>query len=100
MPGVQPHLIELSTHRSVTNKLLDKFLFTAPRGVSVLELIYDKENKVKLLIDKEILKTDYIGCHPCENTYSLKLKTKDIIEILLPAINHADFKEIYSRLIG
>ena len=51
-------------------------------------------NKVKLLIDKEIMRTDYIGCHPCENTYSLKLKTKDILDIFLPAIGHADFEEI------
>ncbi|WP_297901129.1 prolyl-tRNA synthetase associated domain-containing protein [uncultured Parabacteroides sp.] len=77
-----------------SNEDLDKFLFTMPGSVSILGLIYDKENKVKLLIDKEILKTDYISCHPCENTYSLKLKTKDITDILLPAINHTDFKEI------
>lgn len=87
-----------SSHLSfASNEDLDKFLSTVPGGISVLGLIYDKENKVKLLIDKEILKTDYIGCHPCENTYSLKLKTKDIIEILLPAINHANFKEICSE---
>lgn len=43
-----------------------------------LGLFMTIQNKVKLLIDKEIMRTDYIGCHPCENTYSLKLKTKDI----------------------
>lgn len=84
-----------SSHLSfASNEDLDKYLFTTPGSVSILGLIYDKENKVKLLIDKEILKTNYISCHPCENTHSLKLKTKDIIDILLPAINHADFEEI------
>lgn len=73
---------------------MKRLLSTTPGAVSILGLIYDNTNKVKLLIDKEIMRTDYIGCHPCENTYSLKLKTKDILDIFLPAIGHADFEEI------
>lgn len=84
-----------SSHLSfASSEELEEFLSTSPGAVSVLGLIYDKGNKVKLLIDKEIMQTDYIGCHPCENTCSLKLKTKDIVETLLPAIGHMDFREV------
>ena len=51
-------------------------------------LMNDKENHVKLLIDEDVLKDDYLGCHPCVCTSSLKLKTKDVTEIFLPATNH------------
>ena len=84
-----------SSHLSfASDEDMKRLLSTTPGAVSILGLIYDNTNKVKLLIDKEIMRTDYIGCHPCENTYSLKLKTKDILDIFLPAIGHADFEEI------
>lgn len=66
-----------------------------PGSVSVLGLMNDKENKVRLLIDKELLAQEYIGCHPCINSSTLKLRTVDIIEKLLPAIGHeADYVEL------
>lgn len=73
---------------------MKRLLSTTPGAVSILGLIYDNTNKVKLLIDKEIMRTDYIGCHPCENTYSHKIKNKRYIRHFLPAIGHADFEEI------
>lgn len=88
-----------SSHLSfASDEDMETLLFTTPGAVSILGLIYDKENKVKLLIDKDVIQADYIGCHPCENTCSLKLRTKDILEVLLPAINHADFEEINTEL--
>ena len=48
----------------------------------------DKENKVKLLIDEDVLKEDYIGCHPCVCTSSLKIKTEDIFNKFLPKVGH------------
>ncbi len=59
-----------------------------PGSVSVMGLINDKDNLVRLLIDKYVLKGGYIGCHPCINTSSLKLKTKDLVEKILIAVHH------------
>ncbi len=88
-----------SSHLSfASDEDMETLLFTTPGAVSILGLIYDKENKVKLLIDKDVIQADYIGCHPCENTCSLKIRTKDILEVLLSAINHADFEEINTEL--
>ena len=59
-----------------------------PFSVSVLGLMNDHEKKVQLLIDEDVLKDPYFGCHPCINTSSLKLYTKDILEKFLPAVHH------------
>jgi len=61
--------------------------------VSVLGLMNDKENKVQLLIDEDVLKGEYFGCHPCINTSSLRLKTSDLVETILPAMGH-DYRTV------
>lgn len=63
-------------------------------AVSVLSLIYDKEKRVQLLIDKGLMNVTYIGCHPCTNTCSLKIKMEDILTVWLPATGHDDMKVI------
>lgn len=59
-----------------------------PGSVSVLGLMNDKKNTVSLLVDKDILNDEYIGCHPCVNTTSMKIKTSDIFDKLISATNH------------
>lgn len=66
-----------------------EFLDITPGSVSVLGLMNDKDNKVQLLIDKDVLLSEFFGCHPCINTSSLKMKTADLINQILPAINHS-----------
>lgn len=65
-----------------------KYLNITPGSVSVLGLINDKDNAVRLLVDKDILGDEYIGCHPCVNTTSMKIKTNDIFDKLINAANH------------
>ena len=48
----------------------------------------DGENHVQLLMDEDVLKGEYIGCHPCINTSSLRLRTADLMEKILPAVHH------------
>jgi Ala-tRNA(Pro) deacylase len=48
----------------------------------------DKEHRVQLLIDEDVLKGAYIGCHPCINTSSLRLRTEDLMETIIPAMGH------------
>ena len=57
-----------------------------PGSVSVLGLMNDKDRRVRLLIDKDVLSNEYFGCHPCINTSSLKFKTADLLDKILPAI--------------
>ena len=46
------------------------------------------EDQVQLLVDEDVLQGEYLGCHPCVNTSSLKIKTKDVFERFLPAVHH------------
>jgi Ala-tRNA(Pro) deacylase len=65
-----------------------EYLDIIPGSVSIMGLINDKENKVQLLIDKDVIAPDHIGCHPCANTSSLKIRTEDVLNVYLPATNH------------
>jgi len=67
---------------------MEEFLDITPGSVSVLGLMNDKENQVQLLVDEDVLKGEYFGCHPCINTSSLKLKISDVFEKFLEAIHH------------
>ena len=67
---------------------LAELLDITPGSVSVLGLMNDKECRVKLLMDEDILKGEYFGCHPCVNTSSLKIKTEELIKKILPAVKH------------
>ena len=66
-----------------------RYLDIEPGAVSIMGLMNDKEHAVRLLIDEDVLKDEYIGCHPCVCTSSLKMKTRDITEIFLPAVGHS-----------
>ena len=67
---------------------MEQFLDITPGSLSVLGLMNDKENRVRLLIDEELLKDEYIGFHPCINTSSLKVRTADLMEKIIPAMGH------------
>ena len=67
---------------------MEEYLDITPGSVSVLGLMNDRENHVRLLIDRDLLKEEYLGCHPCINTSSLKIRTADILEKILPAVHH------------
>ena len=68
---------------------MEEFLDITPGSVSVLGLMNDHDNRVRLLIDQDVIDPHtFIGCHPCINTSSLKLYTKDILEKFLPAVHH------------
>ena len=67
---------------------MEAYLDITPGSVSVLGLMNDKEHHVQLLIDEDVLKGEYIGMHPCINTSSLRLRTEDLLQKVLPAVGH------------
>ena len=67
---------------------MEQFLDITPGSLSVLGLMNDRENRVKLLIDEDVLKGGFFGCHPCINTASLRLRTADLLEKIIPAMGH------------
>ena len=67
---------------------MERFLDITPGSVSVMGLMNDKEHRVQLLIDEDVLTGEYVGCHPCINTSSLRFRTADLVEKILPAMEH------------
>lgn len=95
MPGDKPFKTkDLSAQLGISRlsfapeEFMEEFLHITPGSVSVMGLMNDKEKRVRLLLDEEILKMEYFGCHPCINTSSMRLKTKDLLEKFLPAVEH------------
>lgn len=70
------------------HEAMENFLDITPGSLSVLGLMNDKEGNVNLLIDEDLLKEEYIGCHPCINTSTLRIRTNDMMTKILPAMAH------------
>ena len=67
---------------------MEEYLDITPGSVSILGLMNDKEYHVNLLIDEDVLKGEFVGMHPCINTSSLRVKTADLMEKIIPAMGH------------
>ena len=68
---------------------MEQYLDIHPGAVSVMGLMNDTEREVTLLIDEDLLREEYFGCHPCVNTSSMRLKTADVLDRFLPAVKHS-----------
>ena len=69
-------------------KAMVRYLDIEPGAVSIMGLMNDKDHAIQLLIDEDILKDEYLGCHPCVNTSSMKIRIQDILDVFLPATGH------------
>ena len=67
---------------------MEKYLDITPGSVSVMGLMNDHDNAVRLLVDEDVLKGEWVGCHPCINTSSLRIKTKDMFGPVIKAMHH------------
>ncbi|KAF5058491.1 prolyl-tRNA synthetase associated domain-containing protein [Oscillibacter ruminantium] len=65
-----------------------ELLHCTPGSATILGLMNDKKHAVRLLMEREVYEAEYLSCHPCICTSSLKLKTKDILEKFLPHTGH------------
>ena len=69
-------------------EFMEELLDITPGSVSVLGLMNDHDNRVQLLMDEDVVKGEYFGCHPCINTSSLRLKMSDLMEKILKEVHH------------
>ena len=67
---------------------MEKYLDISPGSVSVMGLMNDSEGQVRLLVDEDVLAAEYVGCHPCVNTSSLRMKTEDVFGRFLESTGH------------
>ena len=95
LPGDKPFKTSILSKQIGSSRLsfagaeyMEQFLDITPGSLSVLGLMNDSENRVTLLMDRDVLEGEFIGCHPCINTSSLRLKTADLMEKIIPAMGH------------
>ena len=104
MPGDKPFITqELSKQMGISRLSfadedhMKQFLDIHPGSVSVLGLMNDKDHRVHLVIDEDVLKEEMFGCHPCENTSSIRFATKDLVDIILPELG---IEPVIVHLVG
>ncbi len=95
MPGEKPFKTKILSKQIGSARLsfaseeqMLNLLNLTPGSVSVLGLMNDEKKEVRILIDKDLSAEEYFGCHPCINTSSLKIKTDDVINKIIPATGH------------
>ena len=71
-----------------TDEQMEALLDITPGSLSVLGLMNDPAQKVRLVIDKPVLDRPEIGFHPCLNTSTLAVSMQDFREKILPALGH------------
>ena len=93
MPPDKPFLTKDLSHQIGSSRLsfappekMEELLGCSPGSASVLGLHNDSGNAVRLVMDRDVYTAPYFACHPCDNTQSLKFKTEDLLNVLLPKI--------------
>ena len=95
MPGEKPFRTKDLSAQIGSSRLsfgdhahMERLLDITPGSLSVLGLMNDHDGEVSLLIDEDLLANEYFGCHPCINTSSLRFRTEDLMNQLIPAMKH------------
>ena len=101
LPGDKPFKTSVLSKQIGSSRLsfagaeyMEKFLDITPGSLSILGLMNDHDHQVQLLIDEDVLTGEFFGCHPCINTSSLRLRTRDLTEVLIPAMGH-DYRTVF-----
>lgn len=68
---------------------MEELLGVRPGAVSVMCLINDGARRVKLLVDEDVFGGEYVSCHPCVNTSSLRIATADMFGVFVPSTGHS-----------
>ena len=68
---------------------MQKLMHLSPGAASPMGLLFESARDVRLVIDRDVVQAEYLGCHPCVNTASIRLKMQDFLNVFLPAAGHA-----------
>ncbi len=75
---------------------MEELIDCEPGSASVMGLINDTGHRVQLLVDDDVINAEYVGCHPCINTSSLRIKSADIFGRFVRATGH-DFITVHAE---
>ncbi len=69
-------------------EFMERFLDITPGSLSVFGLMNDKGGDVTLYIDRDVVADEFFGAHPCINTSTVAVSTRDLLEKIIPATGH------------
>lgn len=67
---------------------MEQLLQLTPGSATIFGLMHDTENRVQLLVDRDLLEEATFGCHPCINTSTIRMQTGDVFDKLTTALHH------------
>ena len=67
---------------------MEQLLQLTPGSATIFGLMHDTENRVQLLVDRDLLGEATFGCHPCINTSTIRMQTSDVFDKLTTALHH------------
>ncbi len=92
MPGDKPFKTKYLTSQLNCARLsfaeadkMQEFLHTTPGSVSALELIFDTDNNIQLVIDNDLMKDEFISGHPGISTSTVRLRREDMLRYVREA---------------
>ena len=95
MPGEKPFKTKLLSKQIGSARLsfagpehMEQYLDITPGSLSILGLMNDPDQRVRLVIDRPVLDRPEIGFHPCLNTSTLAVSTGDLTGAIIPALRH------------
>ena len=89
MPGEKPFKTKYLSAQLGCSRLsfadaghMEEYLHTIPGSVSALELLFDAQHQVQLVIDRDLLADEFISGHPGRSTSTLQLKREDLLRFV------------------
>ena len=106
MPGEKPFKTKYLSAQLGCSRLsfadaeqMSEFLQTIPGSVSALELLFDTQQRVRLVIDRDLLAEDTVSGHPGFSTSTLKLSREDFLRYV-ESVGHTPTVVELPREIG
>lgn len=94
MPGDKPFKTKFLSAQLGCSRLsfadaghMAEYLQTVPGSVSALELLFDAQGKIQLVIDRDLLADPYLSGHPGFSTSTLRLRREDLLRYV-QAVDH------------
>lgn len=73
---------------------LDAMLGVWPGAVTPFAALNDADARVEVYLDADFARRGWIGCHPCDNTASVHLRTAELADLLATRGHKVTFLEL------
>jgi Ala-tRNA(Pro) deacylase len=82
------HALGISRVSFAPAEMLLTMLHTHVGAATVLSMLEDDDNRVKVVMDKDVTAEEWYGCSDGTTTGYMKLRTDDVMNVFLPFVHH------------